>query len=72
LSDAAEILSAELDLLSKKQINAVKDATFLGWQPGELELYNARRERINLLKRRLAAFGGDKPSVADVFDQPEG
>jgi hypothetical protein len=46
-------LTAELLRLSQQQTKALEDATFLGWQPGQLEAYQERGERVSLLRQRL-------------------
>jgi hypothetical protein len=47
-------LTAELLQLTKQQHKALEDATFLGWQPGQVEAYQQRGERVSLLRQRLA------------------
>ena len=46
-------LTAELLLLTQQQQKALEDATFLGWQAGELEAYQERGERVSWLHQRL-------------------
>jgi len=45
---------AEMTELCRQQIKAVKDATFLGWEPAETTVYSERRDRIGALRRLLA------------------
>ena len=55
-------IQAELGELSKQQIRAVKDATFVGWETTELAAYDERAQRMKLLRTQLAvldtAFSG--------------
>jgi hypothetical protein len=46
-------LTAELLQLTQQQQKALEDATFLGWQPGQLEAYQERGERVSLLRQQL-------------------
>lgn len=49
-------IQAELSELSRQQIKAVKDATFLGWEAIEGAAYDERAERIKLLLAQLAVL----------------
>jgi hypothetical protein len=46
-------ITAELLQLTQQQQKALEDATFLGWQSGQLDAYQARGERISELRRQL-------------------
>jgi hypothetical protein len=46
-------LTAELLLLTKQQHKALEDAVFLGWEPGQVEAYQERGDRVSLLRQRL-------------------
>jgi hypothetical protein len=46
-------LTAELLLLAQQQLKTLEDATFLGWQPGQLDAYQERGERVSLLRHQL-------------------
>lgn len=48
------LLTAELLQLTQQQQEALKDATFLGWLPGQLEAYQERGERVSLLRQQLS------------------
>jgi hypothetical protein len=39
-------IQAELSELSKQQIKAVQNATFIGWEAAEMAAYEERTERI--------------------------
>jgi hypothetical protein len=52
-----EKIQAELSELSRQQLKAVKDATFLGWDKTESAAYDERVKRIALLRARLAEIG---------------
>ena len=54
----AEII-AEHHELSVKHTNALQDATFIGWQPGQIALHEERSERMVLLRSQLASLDGD-------------
>ncbi|MGA3107153.1 MAG: hypothetical protein ABSD53_21940 [Terriglobales bacterium] len=47
-------LTAELLQLTQQQQEALEDATFLRWQPGQLDAYQERRERVSLLRQQLS------------------
>ena len=49
------LLTAELLQLTQQQLKALQDATYLGWQPGQLQAYQDRGERVSLLREKLAA-----------------
>ena len=58
-------LTAELLKLTQVQQKALEDATYLGWQPGQLEAYQDRGERISLLRQRLTlAIAEEKDEVS--------
>jgi hypothetical protein len=46
-------LTAELLLVAQQQLKTLEDATFLGWQPGQLDAYQERGERVSLLRQQL-------------------
>jgi hypothetical protein len=46
-------LTAELLRLTQQQQKALQDAIFLGWQPGQLDAYQQRGERVSLLRQEL-------------------
>jgi hypothetical protein len=46
-------LTAELLHLTQQQQKALEDATFLGWQSGQLEAYQERGERVSQLRQQL-------------------
>lgn len=46
-------ITAELLQLTQQQIKALEDATFLGWQPGQLKAYQERGEQVSLLRQQL-------------------
>jgi hypothetical protein len=46
-------LTAELLHLTEQQHKALQDATFLGWEPGKLDAYQKRGERVSLLRQQL-------------------
>jgi hypothetical protein len=46
-------LTTELLLLTQRQQKAREDATFLGWQVGELDAYEERGERLSALHKEL-------------------
>jgi hypothetical protein len=46
-------ITAELLQLTQQQRKALEDATFLGWQPGQLDSYQERGERVSLLRQQL-------------------
>jgi len=47
-------IQAELSELSRQQIKAVKDATFMGWEAADGAAYDERAKRIKLLRAQLA------------------
>jgi hypothetical protein len=49
-----EKIQSELSDLSRQQLKAVKDATFLGWDKTESAAYDERVKRIALLRAQLA------------------
>jgi hypothetical protein len=49
-----EKIQAELSDLSRQQLKAVKDATYLGWRKTESAAYDKRVKRIACLYARLA------------------
>lgn len=49
-------IEAEISLLAKQQIKAVKDSSFGGWDDGEIDAYWKRRERLDELRAQLAAL----------------
>jgi hypothetical protein len=51
----AEVI-AELSDLTRQQIKAVKDATFMGWDPAELAAYEQRNKRIAWLRQTLGSL----------------
>ena len=60
--DRAKIRSdieAEITTLAKRQIEAVKDATFTGWDPAESVAYEERRVRPAWLRKQLARLDAD-------------
>lgn len=50
-------ITAELSDLTRQQIKAVKDATFMGWEPAELAAYETRTKRIAVLRQALTDMG---------------
>ena len=52
-------IKAEITTLARRQIKAVKDATFMGWDPAELVAYEERRVRLVWLRKRLADLDAD-------------
>jgi hypothetical protein len=46
-------LTAELLQLMQRQQKAREDATFLGWQAGQLDAYEELGERISVLRKEL-------------------
>jgi hypothetical protein len=46
-------ITAELLVLSQQQIKTLEDATYLGWQPGQLKEYQERGEKVSLLRQQL-------------------
>ena len=49
-------IQGEIGELSKQQIRAVKDATFVGWDTAELAAYDERALRMKLLRIQLASL----------------
>jgi hypothetical protein len=47
-------IKAEIRTLAKWQIKAMKDATFMGWDPTELIAHEERRMRLAWLHKQLA------------------
>lgn len=47
-------LTAELLQLTEQQPEALEDATFLGWQPGQLDAYQERGDRVSMLRQQLS------------------
>jgi hypothetical protein len=66
-------LTTELLLLTQRQQRAREDATFLGWQVGELDEYRIRCERISALhKQHLSLIvGGENLEAPDTLLVPE-
>ena len=52
-------IEAEIKTLARRQIKAVKDATFTGWDPAELVAYEERRVLLAWLHNRLADLDAD-------------
>jgi hypothetical protein len=52
-------IEAEITTLARRQIKAVKDATFMGWDPAELVAYEERRVLLAWLHNRLADLDAD-------------
>jgi hypothetical protein len=46
-------LAAKLLRLTEQQHKALEDATFLGWEAGQLDAYQERGERVSLLRQQL-------------------
>jgi hypothetical protein len=72
-------LTAELLQLTGHQHEALEDATFLGWQSGQLDAYQERGERVSLLRQQLAlavveenleVLPGTLPVTADLDAEP--
>jgi hypothetical protein len=72
-------LTAELLQLSIQQTKTLKDATFLGWLPGQLAAYQERGDRVSLLRRQLnnaieteslEALPGTLPVTPDFDAEP--
>jgi len=60
-------LTAELLQLTQQQQKALEDATFLGWQPAQLDAYQERGERVSSLRRELSlAVAEEKLEVSPV------
>ena len=51
-------LTLEINALAALQAKAVKDATFLGWQPRELAAYEERGRRGVALRKELSSLEG--------------
>ena len=49
-------IQAELGELSKQQIRAVKDATFVGWEKAGIAAYDERAKRMQSLRAKLAVL----------------
>ena len=47
-------LTAKLLRLTQQQQKTLEDAMFLGWQLGQLDVYQERGERISLLRQELS------------------
>jgi hypothetical protein len=52
-------IEAEIVTLTSQQIQAVKDATFMGWEPAELAAHEERRIRLIWLRMRIAGLDAD-------------
>lgn len=47
-------IETDIRELARRQIKAVKNATFAGWDPAELVAYEERSIRLTWLRKRLA------------------
>lgn len=72
-------LTAELLLLAQQQLKTLEDATFLGWQPDQLDAYQKRGEQVSFLRHQLAladaqekfeVLPGTLPIAPDVDADP--
>jgi hypothetical protein len=61
-------ITAELLLLSQQQLKALEDATFLGWQDGQLDAYSKRGERVSFLREQLIL--ADAEEKGEVLPSP--
>jgi hypothetical protein len=71
-------LTAKLLQLTQQQQKALQDAIYLGWEPGRLEEYQKRGERVVLLRQQLnlaiieenEALPSTLPASPDIDPEP--
>jgi hypothetical protein len=59
-------IAAKIAELSEQQAKAVANATYLGWRADERAAYDARSDRLALLRGQLAPLTDDKSEDGDA------
>ena len=54
--EAVHRVKQEIDKLTEEQVEALKQATFVGMTPDEAKEYDERRKRITVLVQQLATL----------------
>jgi len=63
-------IAAQIAELSEQQAKAVTNATYLGWRADERAAYDARNDRLALLRKQLASLTDDEPEDGDPATLP--